>query len=1053
MNKTLLTFLHIVFYVPYLFHFMPRSLVDVLTENNLDDGDYQFLGISPYVDDDEFIEQLNRNHTFVLLSTNAQSIRAKIDEITLMLYQYNHLECDGIAVFCVQETWIGKENNFLFPEIPNYVCVHKPYSASTHGGLATYIRNDLHYYVESSPPHTEALWENLFVVVSGDALGNRKILVGNIYRPPRERVELVEKFISEFKAVTESLNKYSNVYVMGDYNLDALKCDTDPRISAFLEQSIESGYLPKILLPTRITGFSETLIDNCLCKSISLFGHTEAGILTHSISDHQPYFVSINLPERSTKPKRPDPTYRYTVKMSHDAKMKFKEMLENKLTMNNFNLDENANPQENMQKFQEIIDDAHKQCFKQKRVRCDRRKDPKSPWITRGLIRSIKTRNKLYKKLKRFKDISSDRYSILKMQVKNFNLVLKKSMKLAKKSYYTKLFDRYKNDPRKTWSLIKEMTTISNKNETVTEFVVEGKKINDVNKISKSFNEYFLQIPTKMSATLGQATNHFSAYLGEKVKTDFRFQPIDENTVQKAINSLKCKFTLDCYGLSTELIKICKFQISKPLTLIINQCIKNNIFPDQMKIARVLAIYKKGDKSIFDNYRPISILPIISKIFERILHTQLSHYFTSNNLFCENQYGFRKNHSTELAALELVDSTLLNLEDHRSQISTFMDLSKAFDCIDHSILKQKLVHYGLSNSAIDMINNYLSNRKQFVDINGTKSDLGTIKMGVPQGSIIGPLLFLIYINDITKSTGLLSAILYADDSTFTTTVQTDDSFNDTINSELEKIHTWLISNRLCLNTTKTKYIIFNRTHSDIDLQLHINNNKIEQVNTFNFLGLMINQNLNWSTHINALKRKLSRNIGILRLLKTKLPYKVLTSLYYTLIHPHLNYMILLWGQDNDIVLKKQKQALRLIHCSHYLSHTDPLYKASNILKVTDLYTQSQLKFCHKYIHGQLPGYCLKLNFESNNDSHDYNTRRGDQLRCPKIRSEGGRRCLRNSIPKLINSLDDSSLNNMYNKSCKAMAGTFKFQKISSYSSSTKCDDANCYSCSIIFGPS
>ena len=203
--------------------------------------------------------------------------------------------------------------------------------------------------------------------------------------------------------------------------------------------------------------------------------------------------------------------------------------------------------------------------------------------------------------------------------------------------------------------------------------------------------------------------------------------------------------------------------IARPLTLIINQSLSTGVFPDKLKIAKVIPLYKKYDPHLVDNFRPISFLPAISKMFEKIVFNQMYDYFDRNKLLYTSQYGFRKLHSTELASLELVDRVRLDMDSGKMPLSIFLDLSKTFNTLDHSILLLKLTHYGLSQTAIRWFSSSLFGRRQLVDFNGTWSTLASTSTGVPQGSILGPLLFIINMNDIHVANGKFNAIIYADD--------------------------------------------------------------------------------------------------------------------------------------------------------------------------------------------------------------------------------------------------------------------------------------------------
>ena len=274
--------------------------------------------------------------------------------------------------------------------------------------------------------------------------------------------------------------------------------------------------------------------------------------------------------------------------------------------------------------------------------------------------------------------------------------------------------------------------------------------------------------------------------------------------------------------------------VSTPLSIIINQFLCNGIFPSKLKIAKVIPLFKKGDIQLFGNYRPISLLSSVSKVFEKAAYGHLYEYFSSHALFYDSQYGFRKYHSTELAALELVDRIHKEIDENKTPFSVFIDLSKAFDTLDHDILLHKLQYYGITGTALDWFRSYLTERYQYVDYNGASSSMKLLTTGAPQGSILGPLLFIIYMNDIhTVSNNFF--ILYADDTTLTSPLCsfTYGGYHDInrvstlINSEITKISEWLSVNKLSLNANKTKSMIFHNyqkvmTDSDIP-QLEINN--------------------------------------------------------------------------------------------------------------------------------------------------------------------------------------------------------------------------------------
>ena len=448
------------------------------------------------------------------------------------------------------------------------------------------------------------------------------------------------------------------------------------------------------------------------------------------------------------------------------------------------------------------------------------------------------------------------------------------------------------------------------------------------------------------SITVTNKTNH-NDYLKIKIDTAFHFQrKVDENHLLNIINNLTPKTSSGIDNLSIKHIKVIKNELVKPLTLITNQTLCTGIFPDKLKIAKVIPIFKKGDDTDLNNYRPISVLPAISKIIEKVIYNQTYNYFDHNKIFYAHQYSFRKQHSTELAVLEHVDRTIFTLDKDETPINIFLDLSKAFDTLNHTILLNKLHHYGIRDGSFNIFKSYLQNRKQYVVINNAKSDTLYITTGVPQGYILGHLPFIIYINDLPNASDIFHSIMYADDKDLSASIQSIESMNpyetvdSLINKELSKISEWLSLNKLSLYVHKSKYIVHKMTNNKVNnLQLNINGIAIEKVYDFNFLGITLNENINWKNHIEKIAIKSSKIIGILNKLKYILPTQIQLVLYNTLLLPHINYCILSWGYKCDRITKIQKRAIRLklkfsqypsIHTNHIISHCTTLQYNHNI---------------------------------------------------------------------------------------------------------------------------
>ena len=526
----------------------------------------------------------------------------------------------------------------------------------------------------------------------------------------------------------------------GDFNIDLLKFRENRNINSYLESLISYSYIPTITLPTRLTDATGTLIDNFLVKLTNNCLSYMAGILIQNISDHLPYFIALDI----LKFKHNAVKYVQISPKCSQSMDNFKQYLQNKNIMATLDTDLNANPDTNYEKLNEIIKSGIENCFPVKTIRFNKYKYKKNPWITEGILISIKYRDSLYKSYKTTSP-QDGQFLTKKLNLQTYNRILKRSIRLAKMRYYQHCFDKYKEDMRKTWMTINTiLNKAHNKKEFPKYFIMDDKHIYDTKVIADEFHTFFINIGPNLSDRIHNSnTPNFENYLRNSTENNctFKFCNINCDDVIKIIDSLKAKTSYGHDGISNKVLKYVKQELAQPLHLIINQCISQGQFPNKLKLAKVTPVYKKDSLHIFDNYRPVSVLSSVSKVFERVLFKQLYNFFNEKNLFHSSQYGFRSHHSTELAALEFLDRVMIEMDKGKIPISIFLDLSKAFDTIDHDILIHKLRHYGIRNQALALINSYLNNRYQYVQIENVSSKFLQIRTGVPQGSILGPLLF------------------------------------------------------------------------------------------------------------------------------------------------------------------------------------------------------------------------------------------------------------------------------------------------------------------------
>ena len=527
------------------------------------------------------------------------------------------------------------------------------------------------------------------------------------------------------------------------------------------------------------------------------------------------------------------------------------------------------------------------------------------------------------------------------------------------KDHYQKFFlENFKNS-KQIWIGINTPLNRHKKQQN-TIYLEENGFISDPTKVANKFNDFFLNIAEKLSAKIENKNSKFQDYLKNPNKNNFFLKETTPDEIVKVVNKLDSKKSSDIYNISPEIVKLSNQVVADALTIIFNRCIREGHFPDSLKLAKVVPIHKGDSVLTVSNYRPISLLPIFSKIMERLIYNQFIEFIEAQKILSELQFGFQKNKSTEHAITSIISNITNAFDSKQSSYCIFLDFAKAFDTVNHEILIQKLKYYGVHDKSLDLFQSYLSNRTQVVEVNGKLSEKGTIKHGVPQGSILGPLLFLLYINDISQSSDILKFFLFADDTTvFYSADPSDKNTEQILNTELEKVSCWLAANKLSLNVKKSNFLHFHYGKSNKErLQIKINNTPVEEKESTKYLGTFIDNKLTWKIQIQHIKTKLARGIGLISRIKFFVDEACLLKMYYSFVQSHVNYNILNWSCTHtsslDPIDKKMKKAVRVISSSNMYEHATPLFKQYEILPFSEQVTLRKASLMWKLANGYLP---------------------------------------------------------------------------------------------------
>ena len=913
-------------------------------------------------DEDSFRNYFSNTQQPIIASINAQSLSSKHNNIQLLL-QSMQASKTPLLVLAIQETWKIQYADLL--SINGFKLIYRNRPAGMRGGgVGFYVWSDLEFRIVEQ--HTNIV-PNIFECITIEImLSGRKTMVSSIYRSPKPPATLtagqqLEQFNHYLNELLHAISRSGiTAYICLDSNINQLTTDSNNTNFEYFRNINDNGFQQCISHATRMHGSTATLIDHILTNSNAQ--QIRAGTIISDISDHFITFIVTD-----GKPNKKKTKLGYSRNLSTRNVERFRDLLSNTDWTSVFlNQDVNDSYELFWTKFKLLYDN----CFPVTQVRFNKNIHKIHPFMTPGLLASRKTKNALHKQaLANPTQANIDEY-------KSYKQAYNKTVRASKKLYYENSFAKASKDPKQTWKLINETLNRdpSQKNKIEKIKLENGSTTTCKKEISHEFNKFFKSAGKNIANAVNTTCHSPDQYLPPPFEHEMNFGIISQLEVYNAIKSLDPKSSLDIMGVSSKLLKCIAAEISRPLTHIYNLSLNTGVFPDCLKTSRIVPIYKGGGTDSCDNYRPISLLSSISKVLEKIVAKKITDHLEINDLLYNKQFGFRKGKNTEQNLISITNYISQSLNNGEFCVGVFLDLKKAFDVCSHSILLKKLDNLGIRGTTLNWFSSYLNARKQVVDIEGNLSDTVTLDdLSVIQGSTLGPILFNIYINDLPRSTRLHTT-LFADDGSALGKGKKLPELIDYVNEEIVKIATWFRANKMVVNTKKTQYIIFRTKGKKIDTQdkeivfndndpeapqnphliakldpVH-NNHTNKELRSYKLLGIFLDEYLSFDTHVQAMLNKLSRSVYMMNKIKNIVPQKALKSMYYALVHSHLNYCPIIVSSTTQTnitkICKMQKKAIRIVAKTHYTAHTEQLFAQLKIMKYVDIIMQAKLHFMH-----------------------------------------------------------------------------------------------------------